>query len=174
MSYLPFAISLIGVRYGYWSGEAIPRDDSTPFYAQNAEIPSRTLCEAQGISCTGMMNLICRRFNISIPGVNDPDEEFPGGTGAWYKFLEPNLKPYDKHKVYPTGSLLFRPYKDFDDQGHIALIVNNKTLHSYAYVFEPATKTLVDPGVSLTPIWHDYYSYVAPPHAWLGVLDTSA
>jgi hypothetical protein len=167
MSYIPYALSLLGVPYGYWSGMAIPRDDSTPFYASHNTIPTRKLFEVQGICCTGFINLLRRVMDLPVPGVDDPTEIFPGGTGAWYKFLEPYLEPYDKSKVYPDGTLLFRPYKDFTDQGHIALVHNNKTLHSYAYIFEPHTVGTVDPGVSQTEIWHTYYVYAAPPHAWL-------
>jgi hypothetical protein len=170
MSYIPYAFSLLGVQYSYWDGTAIPRDDSTPFYAVNAPPPSRALCEMQGICCTGFINLICRRFGIPVPGVDDPTEIFPGGTGAWGKFLQPHLEPFDSNKEYPDGTLLFRPYKDFDDQGHIALVVGGKTLHSYAYVFEPHTSGKVDPGVSHTPVWPTYYMYAAPPSAWLGSL----
>ena len=173
MSYLEYAFSYVGVPYGYWSGNAIPRDNSTPFYATNEAPPPRELCMKQGICCTGFINLICRRYGIPIPGVADPTEEFPGGTGAWYKFLQPNLQLFDPAANYPDGTLLFRPYKDFDDQGHIALVYHGKTLHSYAYIFEPHTAGVVDPGVSHTPIWDDYYTYAAPPSAWLGLLAAS-
>jgi len=168
MSYIPYAFSLLGVHYNCWDNRPIPRDDSTPFYAVNAPAPSRAVCEAQGISSTGFINLICRRFGIPVPGVDDPTELYPGGTGAWHKFLDPHLEPYNSNTVYPDGTLLFRPYTDFEDQGHIALVVDGKTLHSYAYVFEPHAPGRVDPGVSHTPVWRDYYTYAAPPHAWLG------
>jgi hypothetical protein len=167
MSYIPYATSLIGCPYGYWSGTAIPRDSSTPFYAENSKPPPRSLFEAQGVSCTGLMNLIRRHLGAPVPGVDDAHEIYPGGTGAWYKFLTPYFTPYDPTQIYPDGTLLFRPYKDFEDQGHIALVLNNKTLHSYAYVFEPHTTGIVQPGVCVSEIWHDYYMYAAPPSAWL-------
>lgn len=165
----PYAQSLVGVPYGYWSGQTIPRDDSTPFYATNGVEPDRIMLETQGVCCTGFINLICRRFSIPVPGVNDPHELYPGGTGAWYKFLEPALVPFDPQAQYEDGTLLFRPYKDFQEQGHIALVMKNQTLHSFAYVWEPSTQTTVDPGVSRTPIWPDYYVYAAPPSSWLGL-----
>lgn len=174
MSYIPYAFSLIGIQYKYWDGESIPRDDSTPFYAVNAPPPTRTLCEAQGVSCTGFINLICRRFGIHVPGVDDPTEIYPGGIDAWYKHLSPHLESYDSNTIYPNGTLLFRPYTDFQDQGHIALVVDGKTVHSYAYVFEPRTAGKVDPGVSHTPVWPDYYVYAAPPEAWIGSLASVA
>lgn len=169
MNYEAYARSLVGVPYGYWSGDAISRDDSTPFYATNDEKPNRQLLEMQGVSCTGLMNLLCRHLSIPIPGVHDCAEIYPGGTGAWRKFLEPHLIPFDPQATYPDGTLLFRPYTDFQDQGHIALVLNNKTLHSFAYAWEPSTQTTVDPGVTFTDIWPNYYAYVAPPHAWLSL-----
>jgi hypothetical protein len=169
MSYLPYARSLVGIPYGGWSGDAIPRDDSTPLYAHNESRPSRELLETQGVSCTGFMNLICRQLNIPVPGVNDPSEQYPGGTSAWHTFLEPYLTSFDPQAEYEDGTLLLRPYKDFQDQGHIALVLNNKTLHSFAFAWEPSAQTTVDPGVTLTDIWPNYYVYAAPPDAWLTV-----
>ena len=169
MSYLPYAFSLLGVPYGYWSRGTIPRDDSSSFYAVNAPPPSRAILEANGVSCTGFLNLLCRHLGLPVPGVEDPTESYPGGTGAWYKYLEPHLTPYDLQADYEDGTLLFRPYASIEDQGHIALVYNGKILHSYAYKWEPYTQNHpVDPGVSHTPPWKDgYFTYAAPPSAWL-------
>lgn len=167
MSYVQYALSLVGMPYGYWSGGPIPRDDSTPFYASNSTTPSHKLFETQGICCTGLINLICRRFNTPVPGTDDPEMMYPGGIGAWHTHLKPHLTPFDPTITYPDGTLLFRPYADSKDQGHIALILNGKTVHSFAYVFEPHTQGIMDPGVSVTPVWPDYYVYAAPLEAWL-------
>ena len=166
-NYIEFAISLIGVPYGYWSGSEIPRDDSTSFYASNDNLPSYELILSNGISCTGLVNLLRRYLRLVVPGVDDPHNNFPGGTVAWYKYLEPHLIYYDNSIIYPNGTLLLRPYKDFTDQGHIAIVVDNKTLHSFPFIFDPFTEGTNAPGVSITAIWEDYYIYAAPPSAWV-------
>jgi hypothetical protein len=93
---------------------------------------------------------------------------YPGGTDAWGKFLAPYFTPFDPTVTYEDGTLLFRPYKDLEDQGHIALIIGEKIYHSYFYVWEPRGTNLTrDPGVSHTPIESNYYTFTAPPSAWL-------
>ncbi len=169
MSYIPYALALQGIPYGYWNHAAIPRDDSTPFYATNGtQLPSREKLTATGVSCAGYMNLLRRHQGLPVPGVDDPQEDYPGGTGAWYKFLKPHLLPYDPQTKYEDGTILFRPYTDNVDQGHIALVYDGKILHSYAYTWEPFTSAgTVEPGISYTNPWNDgYFTHVAPPNSW--------
>ena len=45
---LDYARTFLGVPYGAWDGEAIPRDDSTPFYACNGPPPDRELVDRTG------------------------------------------------------------------------------------------------------------------------------
>ena len=169
MSYLPYALSLQGIPYGYWNHQAIPRDDSTPFYVAQGPPPTRDKLVATGVSCTGYLNLLRRHQGLSVPGVEDPLEQYPGGTDAWHKFLAPHLAPYDSRADYEDGTLFFRPYADKVDQGHIALVHNGKILHSYVYSWEPYTTVgTVEPGISNTKPWADgYFTHVAPPHSWL-------
>jgi cell wall-associated NlpC family hydrolase len=157
---IDFAHSLLGVPYGAWSGDAIPRDDSTPFYACNGPPPDKEDIALQGISCTGLTNVVRRFCGLSVPGVFDELEDYPGGTGAWYRFLRPSLTKYWGDPL-PVGSLLFRPYSDFEDQGHVAIVVGDGVvLHSF-----PGEQG----GVAVTPVAAGYYLYSAPPAAWLAV-----
>jgi hypothetical protein len=74
--------------------------------------------------------------------------------------------PYDPKSRYEDGTILFRPYKDNMDQGHIALVYDGKILHSYAYTWEPFTSVgTVEPGISHTKPWADF-THVAPPNSW--------
>ena len=169
MSYIPYALALQGIPYGYWNHQAIPRDDTTPFYATNGPPPPRDKLAIAGVSCTGYLNLLRRNLGLTVPGVDDPQETYPGGTVAWHKFLAPFLTPHDPRTTYEDGTLLFRPYVDNVDQGHIALVYNGKLLHSYAYFWEPLTPVgTVEPGISNTKSWIDgYFTHVAPLHSWL-------
>jgi cell wall-associated NlpC family hydrolase len=158
---LDYARTFLGVRYGAWDGETIPRDDSTPFYACNGPPPDMELVTAQGVSCTGFTNILRRFCGLSIPGVFDPLEEYPGGTGAWRRFLLPSLRPFRdaERAAYPVGALLIRPYHDFEDQGHVAVIIGpGLVIHSFPD----------GPGVAITPILAGYYTGWVPAEVWLG------
>ncbi len=161
---IDYALSLIGIPYGYWDGGA-DTSDATPFYAENAEQPSRTVLESQGASCTGFLNLCARAAHMPVPGV--PTHEVPGGTGAWGEYLAPYAQPFDPKAAYEDGTLLFRPYKDWMDQGHIALIYKGQTLHSYPERWDPHNRQKSGPGVCLTEIWPDYYTIAVPLKDWL-------
>ncbi len=166
---LDYARSLLGIPYGYWLGDNFPADDTTPFYAaESKEPPTRELLEAQGIVCVGLINLLCRYEGLRIPGVST--HPCPGGTGAWGEVLLPIAQPYDPAMTYEDGTLLFRPYKDWYDQGHIAIVLDGKSLHSYPDPWNPDNQQTRTPGVSLTPIWPDYYTVAVPLSTWLNAL----
>jgi hypothetical protein len=169
MSLRAYAQSLRNAPYTYWDGEHIPRNDMTPFYAQNGPPPSRSHIDAVGVSCAGYMNLLRRHMGLSVPGVDDPCELYPGGIGAWHTFLRDHLTPFDAAATYEDGTILFRPYTSVQDQGHIGVVFGGQLYHSYAYVWEPFSfEKRVEPGVSITDIWKDgYFTHVAPPSAWL-------
>jgi hypothetical protein len=156
---LDYARTFLSVRYGAWDGETIPRDDSTPFYACNGPPPDMDLVAAQGVSCTGFTNILRRFCGLAVPGIFNPMEDYPGSTAAWYRFLLPTLRPFRDAKSgdYPVGALLFRPFYDFDDQGHIAVVIEpGLVIHSCPD----------GPGVAITPILARYYAGWVPPEVW--------
>lgn len=173
-SALLYAESLVGIPYGYWSGNTVPYDDSTPFYLGTGPLPTRDTLRAQGIVCTGLMNLICRHMGLSIPDLPG----YPGGTVAWGTRLPWMLfKRYSASQMVP-GILLLRRYRDFADQGHLAIVASdgNHLLHSTVDPWNPFEQTCRSPGVTLTelPTEASYYEFQCPPSIWIAALTTSA
>lgn len=159
---LAYAQTFLGLPYGAWDGEEIPRDDTSPFYAcaQGVRLPEHALVAVQGVSCTGLTNIMRRFCGLGAPGVYDELEMYPGGTGAWYQFLLPALRQFHDAESgdYPVGALLFRPYRNFEDQGHVAVVVEpGLVIHSFP-----------EAGVAITPILAGYYTGWVPAEAWLG------
>ena len=166
---LQYAESLQGVLYGYWTGNTVPYDDSTPFYLGTGPLPTRDTLEEQGIVCTGLINLICRH----IGGIRIPDlTGYPGGTGAWSSAKIP-WRPLFLGQQLPPGTLLLRRYRNFEDQGHMAIVARDGAhiLHSMVDPWDPYTQTVRSPGVTLTPFASvadlDYYEVACEPAGWL-------
>lgn len=183
---LEYGSLLEGTPYKWWTGEDL-RTDGQPFWSggtQEVPIHKITAC-----SCTGLLNLIRRRFGLSIPGSDDVNCAFPGGTYRWFQYLSRKMiKQYSKLKKfatsdrYPKGSLLFRPYSGLDDQGHVAIIfsddksdvLDNSLLHCYPNS-SVIKKDLVYPGIIIDPdvrfshYWEKKgsYKFVFPPEIWL-------
>ena len=165
---------IVGTPYVWWMGATILGKDTGPFYAVNGPAPDPEVVKNMGVCCTGVVNLARRKLGLSVPGVEEQDP-FAGGTGAWYKFLKPHLQPFDPTKTYEPGTLFFRPYMTFEDQGHIGIKLEGDTfLHSYVEVPVPR-EGLCEPGCSRNETWatshnwhpEGYYLYTAPPSAWL-------
>jgi len=183
-------------KYGLWKGQNLFRTEE-PFYALNLKIPDLDyIRDNLSISCAGIANIMRRYNNKLIPCHNI----FPGGTKAWESFLMENKLLYifsidyndckklnrdlfvdkgiNNKVIFPIGTLLFRRYKDNDDQGHIAVVVDpdkNLIIHSY-YTELNENNIKLDPGVVIEDInisnnWlHkdiNYYEYFSLPIDWL-------
>lgn len=179
---LSYGESLVGIPYKWWTGEKL-RSNKGPFWAHDdkREVPKDII---ESCSCTGLINLIRRKFGLSIPGFSDPECEYPGGTYEWFRYLTEKNEPikFDISKRYKKGSLLFRPYTNIYDQGHDAIlltddkdyILDNKLLHCYpdssdikpGYIKPGIT---VDTEVRSSHFWIDsgFYLYVFGPESWL-------
>jgi hypothetical protein len=173
---LVFATLLVdaNIKYVWWLKEVILGNDCGPFWAVNAPIPQMARVQQEGICCTGVLNLIRRYLNLPVPGVREGDP-MAGGTGAWEEFLAPSLQPIDPTQEYPEGSILFRRFHSFEDQGHIAILLKGgRLLHSYVHDPTPMPGH-VEPGCVIDASWksshewnqNGYYEFVAPPSAWL-------
>ncbi|VBB18991.1 hypothetical protein YASMINEVIRUS_1523 [Yasminevirus sp. GU-2018] len=179
-----YAKTLKWTPYRWWTGQDI-RVDGEPFWVGRGEVPTSKITSC---SCTGLLNLIARKFSLEIPGYNVSGEVFPGGVNRWFIHLENNsrkkygeLLPFDPKKVYRRGTILFSP-KTKKDQGHVAMIVsdsdlddpmNNEIIHSYPDSEVPRMG-LVFPGVSIEPVRVSHafhtdgmYKFVFPPDTWL-------
>lgn len=93
------------------------------------------------------------------------------------------LEIFDVNKKYPPGTLLLRNYKNVDEQGHLAVIVDankkgvlfSKLLHCYFNVFVPEKDGKRVPGVVLdgavgqSHFWRPegLYTHACLPKNWL-------
>lgn len=171
---LEYGASIVRTPYVWWLGETILGQDKEPFWAANVPAPNPEFVKSKGVCCTGVLNLMRRRLGLPVPGVAQQDP-LAGGTGAWYEFLQDALEPFDSTVEYPVGTIFFRPYQSFEDQGHIGVkLEKDQILHSYSDGLGPRPGH-VFPGCTIDTSWKDshswspngYWLYTAPPNAWL-------
>lgn len=123
-----------------------------------------------GINCSGLINLICCHLKIQIP----TEYPFPGGTDAWYKYFKEKklLNSFNINSNYPSGTLLLTPYKNVNQQGHIAIVYDDHVIQSYADQNYNKTKKLYLPGVNKSQTLmeaHKYFKFefYVKPENWL-------
>lgn len=172
---IAYGTSLVGVPYAWW----IPHPDiklmsisyvGSPFYRDKKKDMeySNDYIMQHGINCAGILNLMAQKIGV----------EPLGGVIMWTGMNTSNLEIFNSSNtaVYTKGTLLLREYKSIDDQGHIAIVVDNgMILHAYPNSSEP-TEDLVGPGVVIEPIstslkWSTdstpFYDYVLKPEHWI-------
>lgn len=165
---LDFAATFVGTPYRWWT----PETDMTrsPFFAIDKEIDAIESIHA--IACTGLLNLIYRRFGLPVPGT---DTEYPGGTWAWHRALKKTLQRFDASKTYPEGTLLLTPYVDDIDQGHVAIVYretdtgnvfDSLIIHAWSGP-GVAVESLGYSHFSFDPEHRGYYRYACRPENWL-------
>lgn len=125
-----YLIQLIGKPYKFWSGQDIRRDGE-PFWVGRTVVEAK---EVSSVSCTGLLNLVCRYLGKKIPDIDNDECYFPGSTRSWLAFLcaKYGYQLYNPSAIYPRGTLLVRSYHQYNDQGHVAIIINTnqETIHS--------------------------------------------
>ena len=170
---LDYGKSLIGIKYNYWKGKTTD-DEPYPFYLH--EIPTTSYIKKYGINCTGLINLMRQKINLSVPGKG----VHKGGTPAWFYYLnnKNRLEKFDDTKDYPIGTLFLRRYKNDHDRGHVAVYCkeNKKPLygnilHSY-YLEKPDDRRLGITTLGFCHFWEiagnkGYFEYACLPNNWL-------
>lgn len=125
---LNYVSQLVGTQYGWWAGGQIPA--TAPAWAEDAPIPAVEAVRSSSVNCAGVPNLMLRAVGGSIPCLQlpQPDPECGqccGGTGAYSRQFESVAEPFDIEKSYPRGTLLGRPYRNVQDQGHTAVLLGD-------------------------------------------------
>jgi len=146
----------------------------SPFWVDNSTAPPAELVKREGCNCAGLINLIRRKLNLSIPGV-EFKLYYAGGTYVWFEYLKyfNFIDNLDLDSEYPIGTLLIRKYRSLEDQGHLAILLttgrllDQKVLHCY-----PEKGIQIDDKVSLSHYWlpNGYYEYICKPDYWLHYL----
>ena len=117
---LEFGIKLIGTPYDYWRGGENQKD--APMFAQNGEVPDQL--EITSINCAGLCNLMLRSIGKALPYSNKT--QTMGGTEAYFEYYENKSYEFSIENNYPMGTLLMRNYRDINDQGHVAVLIETK------------------------------------------------
>ena len=163
---LDFGLSLQGIPYDYWKGG--DNQTTAPMFAINGPVPDGS--EITSANCAGLVNLIIRYIGKELPYKNDGI----GGTSAYAHYYRDVAVPFDIMNSYPKGTLIIRDYRDVNDQGHVAIILDDngkKALVLQSHVegtfFESTT-----PGVNKQYTLeesHDgnYYELAVLPKDWL-------
>lgn len=184
---LDYAKTLINIPYRWYVEEKDDMNDGTDkFWCANSPEPSfmDIINNDKSIVCTGLLNLLRRKYNLSIPGLNgniygkyqELYRKYPGGTGAWFLYLyqRKRLEKRNHTMKYPKGTLLLAKFRDNEqNQGHVAIVMDEQHLiHARPDVlFANKDKVKNHGSVQIEPLskMHDY-THVCYPEKWL-ILD---
>lgn len=155
---LRYAKKLIGAPYNTWVGCTI--NSKAPFWVKDKKVPKVKKIKKKGVNCAGLINLILRANDKSVPKSSYPP--LNGTVSAYMEYYGPVMEKYNRNIKYPIGTLLIRGYRDIVDQGHIGVVVkDNYFLQSFTLegVTDKYTVEESDCG------W--YYEYAIRPENWL-------
>lgn len=124
--------TLVGIKYAFFnetkdSPPSLDKDEEPFWVGINHPLPNINVLQKNGMCCVGMINLVRRYLNMSIPSYIDSKKNiFIGGTEAWFQYLksENRLIQIDYNKKYKEGTLLIQNYNS-KDQGHVAIIYSS-------------------------------------------------
>tara|TARA_B110000483_G_scaffold215765_1_gene266717 strand:+ start:398 stop:973 length:576 start_codon:yes stop_codon:yes gene_type:complete len=117
---LEYGIKLIGIPYDYWSGDENQKDE--PMFAQNGKVPHQL--DITSANCAGLCNLMLRSVDKELPYSNKT--QTIGGTDAYFEYYKDKSYDFSLENTYPMGTLLMRDYRDINDQGHVAVLLDTK------------------------------------------------
>ena len=164
-----YAKCLIGVGYCKWE-PYMGFNSGPPFWIANEEPPLQDI-QKGGANCLGLINLIRLRFGL------------PASQNLFVMLEEREvLRDFNPKMNYPFGTLLIRPYRDNNDQGHYAIAWDDgNVLHAHKRLAEGesfsdvSAEHLTAPGVIVEPLefsnswYHPHtYTYVCMLDDWLG------
>ena len=115
---IEFGIQLIGTPYDYWKGGI--NQAGAPMFAENGKLPD--IKDIKSANCAGLCNLILRSIGKELPY----DCDTIGGTESYFNYYSDKSHEFKIEDTYPIGTLLIRNYRNIDDQGHVAIILENK------------------------------------------------
>lgn len=159
-----YGISLLGTPYKLWGGGACEKKE--PMWAKNGPVPKKD--EITSCNCAGLINLILRFSGKKIPARSLLEM---GGTPDYEYVYKKKSIPIDINYNYPVGTLLVRNYRDYQDQGHVAMIIENKGKYSkilQSHYYKPNNDNGVNIKYTLEESHNGYYyEYAVLPENWL-------
>ena len=160
----------VGSNYVWWLEGDSCYGNNGPFYAYSGAPPSVEKVMAEGVCCAGIINIACRIVGYEIPGVSEKYEG-AGGTYIWEEHLnEKKVLTKIGDTIPPEGSILLLPYEDTEQQGHMALMLENgMVLHSYTNTSPGRGKSgpgaVVEPFEKVMEIFN--FKYAVLPEKWI-------
>ncbi len=153
---------ILGTPYIWWK-EGDPLSEKSPFWVSSDNAPFPDEVRKEGCNCAGFLNLLCRKSQISIPGILEYGED-AGGTYAWFKALYNDgvlvpIQTYNHLESIPVGSVLLRDFKSEKDQGHVVIVVSPGIIaHCW-----PESGICIEPlSKSHSCVENGYYTHVWP------------
>ncbi len=189
---IKYAKTLINVPYR-WHREGNKIKGTDKFWAKNGPAVSREYIDKTDkcIVCTGLINLMRRYVGLTIPGLDGSLDDiegskYPGTTGIWFAYLKrgKRLEKLNVSKKYPKGTLLLRDFEDIENQGHVAVIIDEKgisildqkIIHAYAKLPYKGSENIKNVGKTGTMKFtsshyysspEGYYTHICLPENWL-------
>ena len=164
---IEFGLSLIGTPYGYWKGGV--NQVTAPMFADNNPLPPKN--QITCLNCAGLVNLMLKSIGKKIPYNG---EGSMGGTESYGEYYLYKSTTFNINKNYPIGTLLIRDYKDLNDQGHVAVIIEDKGKNSLILQSHVDGEYFKDtyPGVNTMYTLEEsegdgYYEFAVLPEDWL-------
>lgn len=182
-SMLLFARRLEGIKYKWLTGNEDESDDV--LYC--IRVPPMEILDEKGINSAGLINILRNYVGCTYIPHSEDSHVQRGGIEYWYRYFEKkgSLKLFDYTKSYPLGTLFLRRYKSFNDQGHMAVLIEHyknderKTLYGkiiHAYVYGDSYNYNGKVGLTRVGRSHfcmemdngeGYYEYAINPRDWL-------
>ena len=169
MSAITYAKSLINVPYRWYDESIDIANPDDQFWCKSGPAPDAKaiILEDKSIVCTGLINLMRRHLWRSVP----KHDTCPGGTVAWVNYLSKKncLKPIDINAVYPAGTLLIKKYENAEDQGHVAVMLEDSyMIHACADVPYKFRHMYKNHGyVRVEKYYTHYFTHVCDADDWL-------
>lgn len=117
---LEYGVKLIGTPYDYWRGGENQKE--APMFAENGPPPNKL--DIVSANCAGLCNLVLRSIGKKLP--YSENTKTIGGTESYFDFYKNKSYEFNINNTYPMGTLLMRDYRDLNDQGHVAILLEGK------------------------------------------------
>lgn len=167
---IDYGITLVDTPYDYWNNTNTKIN--APMFAINGPVVHKS--KIVSVNSAGLINLILRFLGKKLP---KDSNGIIGGVKSYYEYYTNYSEDFSIETTYPIGTLLIRNFKDNNDQGHLAIIIEEKGKHSKILQSFVSGKNLksISEGVSISCTIIDihnlnqegYFKKAVLPQNWL-------
>lgn len=116
---IDYILQCLGAPYVWWYDG--PLTEGPPSWSANTVPPDPSEVVYRGGFCAAAGNLMLRVLGLPIPNPYG-DENWDGGTYAYYRYYYNSAEWFDVNKSYPDGTLLIADYVSPSLQGHVSIV----------------------------------------------------